>query len=234
MNVKTICKRDGRIVPFDVNKIDNAINLAFNAMGRKTHTIETSTIASKVIDILDKEANECPEVEHVQDIVENTLMANGFNDVAKEYILYRAERNRIRDSKSRLMETFDEITFSDAEDSDIKKENANIDGNTAMGTMLKYGSESSKQFYQLKVMNPDHAKAHSEGWIHIHDMDFAPMGTTTCTQIDLLKLFKDGFSTGHGSLRTPNDIISYSALACIAIQSNQSDQHKINCVSLGI
>lgn len=109
-------------------------------------------------------------------------------------------------------------------DNDVKRENANIDGDTAMGTMLKYGSESAKQFYEMYVLNPKHAKAHREGDIHIHDLDFLTL-TTTCCQIDIVKLFKDGFSTGHGFLREPNDIQSYSALACIAIQSNQNDQH---------
>ena len=93
-----------------------------------------------------------------------------------------------------------------------------------MGTMLKYGSEGAKQFYDLFVLNPAHSKAHKNGDFHIHDLDFLTL-TTTCCQIDIIKLFKDGFSTGHGYLREPNDIRSYSALACIAIQSNQNDQH---------
>ena len=93
-----------------------------------------------------------------------------------------------------------------------------------MGIMLKYGSEGAKQFYEMFILDPAHAKAHREGDIHIHDLDFLTL-TTTCCQIDLLKLFRDGFSTGHGFLREPNDIRSYSALACIAIQSNQNDQH---------
>ena len=152
-------------------------------------------------------------------------MDNGYVQTAKAYILYRSERSRAREMNTRLMKIYEDITFSTAEDSDIKRENANIDGDTAMGTMLKYGSEGSKQFYQMFVMNPEHARAHANGDIHIHDMDFAPMGTTTCTQIDLIKLFDGGFSTGHGTLREPNDIASYSALACIAIQSNQNDQH---------
>ena len=122
------------------------------------------------------------------------------------------------------MQTLKDITFSKASDSDMKRENANIDADTAMGTMLKYGSESAKQFYEMCVIDPRFAKAHREGDIHIHDMDFYTL-TTTCCQIDLRKLFKGGFSTGHGVLREPNDIASYSALACIAIQSNQNDQH---------
>ena len=109
-------------------------------------------------------------------------------------------------------------------DSDIKRENANIDGDTAMGAMLKYGSEGAKQFNLMFVLKPEHAEAHRNGDIHIHDMDFLTL-TTTCCQIDLIKLFKDGFSTGHGYLREPKDIRSYAALACIAIQANQNDQH---------
>ena len=93
-----------------------------------------------------------------------------------------------------------------------------------MGAMLKYGSEGAKQFNEMFVLKPEHAQAHREGDIHIHDMDFLTL-TTTCCQIDLIKLFKNGFSTGHGVLREPNDIQSYSALACIAIQANQNDQH---------
>lgn len=93
-----------------------------------------------------------------------------------------------------------------------------------MGTMLKYGSESAKAFYDKYVIPPEIAKAHASGDIHIHDKDFYAL-TETCCQIDLLKLFQDGFSTGHGYLREPNDIRSYAALACIAIQANQNEMH---------
>ena len=122
------------------------------------------------------------------------------------------------------MKVYEDLTFKSSLENDVKRENANIDGDTAMGTMLKYGSEGAKQFYEMFILDPAHAKAHREGDIHIHDLDFLTL-TTTCCQIDLLKLFRDGFSTGHGFLREPNDIRSYSALACIAIQSNQNDQH---------
>ena len=115
--------------------------------------------------------------------------------------------------------------FADSNDADIKRENANIDGNTAMGTMLQYGSAVSKEFCMSQLMNPMHARLHENGDIHIHDMDFMNMGTLTCCQIDLEKLFNGGFSTGHGHLREPQDIASYAALAAIAIQSDQNDQH---------
>lgn len=169
-------------------------------------------------------SNGTPTVEGVQDLVEEALIEANFSQTAKAYILYRAERNRVRDVNSRLVQTLKDITFSKASDSDMKRENANIDADTAMGTMLKYGSESAKQFYEMCVIDPKFARAHREGDIHIHDMDFYTL-TTTCCQIDLRRLFKGGFSTGHGVLREPNDIASYSALACIAIQSNQNDQH---------
>ncbi len=126
--------------------------------------------------------------------------------------------------KKDLLDIYEDITFLDAVDSDVKRDNANVNGDTAMGVMLKYGTEGSKYFYEERVLKPEHSKAHREGYIHIHDLDFYTL-TTTCCQIDLLKLFKGGFSTGHGHLREPNDISSYAALACIAIQSNQNDQH---------
>ena len=94
-----------------------------------------------------------------------------------------------------------------------------------MGTMLQYGSTVSKEFAKSYLMKKKYSDAHDDGDIHIHDMDFLPMGTTTCMQIDLEKLFKGGFSTGHGHLREPNDIMSYTALAAIAVQSDQNDQH---------
>lgn len=223
--VQQIRKRDGRVVPFHENKIAAAIDKAFQATYKPGNEEIAARLAHEVASILEVEGGECPDVEHIQDIVERVLMDNGYVQTAKSYILYRSERNRAREMNTRLMKIYEDITFSSAKESDIKRENANIDGDTAMGTMLKYGSEGSKQFYQMFVMKPEHAQAHSRGDIHIHDMDFAPMGTTTCTQIDLIRLFEGGFSTGHGTLREPNDISSYAALACIAIQSNQNDQH---------
>ncbi|MDR0490619.1 MAG: anaerobic ribonucleoside triphosphate reductase [Oscillospiraceae bacterium] len=224
MPITSIKKRDGRTTEFDITKISDAITKAFNATYRTGSEKLSLSLADEVLSILELEGENEPEVEHIQDIVEKVLMDNGYISTAKSYILYRGERSRRRQMNTRLMQTYEEITFADARDSDVKRENANIDGDTAMGVMLKYGSEGAKQFYNMFVLKPDHAKAHSEGDIHIHDLDFLTL-TTTCTQIDIKKLFKGGFSTGHGNLREPNDIASYAALACIAIQSNQNDQH---------
>ena len=222
---QSIIKRDGRTTEFHVDKIATAIEKAFQACAAMQDRAVADEIAAKVAKKLDEGAIEgIPTVEGVQDVVEETLIESGFVQTAKSYILYRAERSRVRDVNSRLIQTLKDITFSKASESDLKRENANINADTAMGTMLKYGSESAKQFYEMCVIDPRFAKAHREGDIHIHDMDFYTL-TTTCCQIELRKLFKGGFSTGHGVLREPNDIASYTALACIAIQSNQNDQH---------
>ena len=128
-------------------------------------------------------------------------------------------------NNNKFLKTIEGLGLKSAHEEDNKRENANIDGNSAMGTMLQYGSTVSKEFAKAYLMKRKFSEAHDNGDIHIHDMDFMPMGTTTCMQIDLDKLFKNGFSTGHGHLREPNDIMSYAALAAIAIQSNQNDQH---------
>lgn len=222
--MEIIMKRDGRKVSFQQEKIENALQKAFEACQVNITDEKIKFLSDQVVETLSQKGLSAPSVEEIQDAVESTLSKNGFVRVAKAYILYRAERTRVRQANSRLMKIYDDITFKSAIESDIKRENANVDGDTAMGTMLKYGSEGAKQFYNMFVLNPAHAKAHSDGDIHIHDLDFLTL-TTTCTQIDLISLFKGGFSTGHGTLREPNDIASYSALACIAIQSNQNDQH---------
>lgn len=221
--IERIIKRDGRVVPFELDKITDAIFMAARALGGNDRDM-AQQLANQVVEELEREGNTIPRVEEIQDVVERVLINNGHARTAKEYIIYRAERTRVRDMNTGLMKILEGLTTEDAKDSDIKRENANIDGNTAMGTMLKYGSEAAKQYYDMFVLKPEHAKAHREGDIHIHDLDFLTL-TTTCCQIDLTKLFTDGFSTGHGFLREPNSIHGYSALACIAIQSNQNDQH---------
>ena len=218
-----IKKRDGRMVTFNIEKIANAIYKAAESVGQEDSE-KSLDLAGKVVDMLLADKLETPTVEQIQDCVEKVLIEEGLADVAKSYILYRSDRTRAREMDTRLMKVYEELTFKSAEDNDLKRENANIDGDTAMGTMLKYGSVGAKEFNEMYVLEPEHSKAHIEGDIHIHDLDFYTL-TTTCTQIDLTKLFENGFSTGHGYLRTPNEIQSYAALACIAIQSNQSDQH---------
>ncbi len=222
--ITKIRKRDGREVPFNIEKIASAVFKAASATGGKDYKTAMD-LAERVVAYIEETMDKrIPDVEEIQDAVEKVLIETGHARTAKEFILYRADRTKVREMNTRLMKVYEELTFKDAKDNDLKRENANIDSDTAMGTMLKYGSEGAKQFYEMYVLKPEHAKAHNEGDIHIHDLDFLTL-TTTCCQIDIQKLFKGGFCTGHGYLREPNDINSYSALACIAIQSNQNDQH---------
>lgn len=222
--MKKIIKRDGRKANFDERKIYDAIMCAFRSQNRNEPQ-KAEEITDFVVSSLDEEfGRKIPTVEQVQDLIEKTLVEKGEIEVARAYILYRAERTRIREANTQLMQVLKDITFKTSKDNDVKRENANINGDTAMGTMLKYGSESAKMFYNSHVLNKRFSDAHQNGDIHIHDLDFYTL-TMTCCQIDLIKLFKDGFSTGHGFLREPNSIRSYASLACIAIQANQNDQH---------
>ncbi|QJW45176.1 anaerobic ribonucleoside triphosphate reductase [bacterium BFN5] len=224
--ITTIIKRDGREVPFNLEKISNAINKSLYAAGESNDKLSLE-LAARVAEQAGQAnfgSSGSPTVEEIQDIVEQVLIDADLSKAAKAYILYRAERTRAREMNTRLMKTYEEITHRDSKESNLKRDNANIDGNTAMGSMLKYGAEGAKLYNEMYILKPEHAKANQDGDIHIHDFDFYTL-TTTCCQIDIQKLFKDGFSTGHGFLREPNDITSYSALACIAIQSNQNDQH---------
>ncbi len=224
---KKIVKRDGKIANFDPEKITEAIAKA----GLSTEEFKYDR-AKQLADKAVKRAEETikqrtPNVEQIQDIVENVLMESAFKKTAKEYIKYRQERNRIREAKSNLMSIYKTIAIADAsEDSDVKRSNANVDGNSAMGKMLQFGAEGAKIFAKSILMKPEYAKAHDDGDIHVHDLDFYATGTLTCCQTDPLQLFANGgFNTGHGHLRTPNSIGSYGALAAIILQANQNEQH---------
>ncbi|MBQ7608550.1 MAG: anaerobic ribonucleoside triphosphate reductase [Desulfovibrionaceae bacterium] len=220
---ESIIKRDGTEVAFDSTKILNAITKANRAVkNEEMSPTELIFVTEKVCKQL--EIHNLRNVEEIQDVVEKTLMQYGYTETAKAYIIYRSEHTKLRNAESYLMDIYKTLTFSPAIEEDIKRENANIDGDTAMGTMLKYGSEGSKFFIDNYILPKDASSAHTNGDIHIHDKDFY-MLTETCCQIDLIRLFKGGFSTGHGFLREPNSIISYAALACIAIQANQNEMH---------
>lgn len=222
--ITTIVKRDGRTAIYDREKIAAAIFKAANSLGGTNYEISQNLALQVEEYLVHTLKNESPTVEQIQDAVEKILIENGHARTAKEFILYRARRTRVREMNMRLMKVYEDLTFQDAEDNDSKRENANIDGDTAMGTMLKYGQEGAKQFYEMFILDPRYTQAHTSGDIHIHDLDFLTL-TTTCCQIDIDKLFVGGFNTGHGFIREPQDIQTYAALACIAIQSNQNDQH---------
>lgn len=223
-----VIKRDGTKVIFDPVKISSVLTKAASSINK---TFDTGDLAAITFCIKyhceEAQHEEEIHIEKIQDLVENVLMSyqNGkYSDVAKEYILYRQKRNDIRESNSMLMDKFMEYTFVDSKDSNDKRDNGNVDANTSMGTMLKYGSYASKRFTDLKLMSKKFVDAINRGEIYIHDKDFYPL-TLTCCQHDLTKLFTGGFNAGHGYLREPQDIKTYAALACIVIQCAQNDMH---------
>ena len=224
---KKIVKRDGKIANFDPEKITDAIAKA-GLVTEEFKYDRAKQLSEKALKrAADTIKQRTPSVEQIQDIVEQILMESAFKKTAKEYITYRQERNRVREAKSNLMNIYKTIAIADAsEDSEVKRSNANVDGNSAMGKMLQFGAEGSKIFAKTLLMKPEYAKAHDDGEIHVHDLDFYATGTLTCCQTDPLQLFADGgFNTGHGHLRTPNSIGSYGALAAIILQANQNEQH---------
>ena len=222
--VQYIVKRNGEKVSFDAKKIRNAIFKAnIRIATERMSDADLDSLTKEVIDSFNDQ-QEIPTVEQIQDVVEEKLIAADYAKTAKAYILYRAEHQRVREMDDELVKIYQDLTFKPAEDADLKRENANINADSAMGTMLKYGSEGAKSFYDKFVIPKEIADAHANGDIHIHDKDFYTL-TETCCQIDLIRLFDGGFSTGHGYLREPNDIRSYAALACIAIQANQNEMH---------
>ncbi len=224
-----IIKRDGRKRKFDETKIVQAILAAGQETGEldEKKALELADrVVEKIRDEVEKKEIKNPTVEQVQDVVENTLMASKYKKTAKAYILYREQRSKIRGAKSKLMEVYRNIAKASAkEDSDVKRGNANVNGDAAMGKMLQFGAEGSKEFALNFLVKPDFAKAHQHGDIHIHDLDFYATGTLTCCQTDPVTLFENGFNTGHGFLRTPQSIGSYAALAAIMLQANQNEQH---------
>lgn len=236
-NIKVV-KRNGKKVSFDGAKIALAIKKGFDSILNEDGELkyngkDINIVYNAVIDKIEKNYMETEKIkiEEIQDLIEEMLKKKGYDDVYESFASYRERRAHSRelffDEKKthKFLKSIESLGLKSANEEDAKRENANVDGDTAMGTMLQYGSTISKEFAKSYLMKPRFAEAHDEGVIHIHDMDFLPMGTTTCMQIELDRLFKNGFSTGHGHLRAPKDIMSYSALAAIAIQSNQNDQH---------
>ncbi len=222
--ITKVIKKDGRKVNFEVERIAKSIYKAANSIGGQNYS-KSEELADVVVNKLEeKQQNRQVTTEEIQNTVENVLKDNGHISTLNAYVSFMNQRDRFRTKKTDIIKTMERLTFEDAKNSDIKRENANVNADTPMGTMLKYGSETSKSYYQLCVLKPVHANAHKNGDIHIHDLDFLTL-TTTCCQIDLIKLFNDGFCTGEGFLREPQSIGSYAALAAIAIQSNQNDQH---------
>ena len=231
INDLVVVKRSGQRVPFNGAKIAIAIKKGFDSVYEDYDEKEVNKIYEKVLKEINKQFQERKTIgiEEIQDIIEENLKKTN-EEVYKSFNDYRERRAASRDAfvvkqQHKFVKAIESLGLKSAKEENSKRENANVDGDGPMGTMLHFGSTISKEFAKAYLLDNKYSRAHDEGTIHIHDLDFLAMGTTTCNQIDLDKLFKNGFSTGHGHLRTPNDIISYTALAAICIQANQNDQH---------
>ncbi len=226
-----VVKRSGQRVPFNGAKIAIAIKKGFDSVYEDYDEKIVNKIYEKVLQHIEKEYKDRKTIgiEEIQDLIEKELKKTD-EEVYKSFSEYRERRTASREAfvvkqQHKFVKAIESLGLKSAKEENSKRENANVDGDGPMGTMLHFGSTVSKEFAKAYLMDNKYARAHDEGTIHIHDLDFLAMGTTTCNQIDLDKLFKNGFSTGHGYLRTPNDIMSYTALAAICIQANQNDQH---------
>lgn len=206
-------KRDGTLEQFNLSKIRNAIS---NVLEEK----DINTVLAKIEKNLPKKDK--VTVEEIQDIVEKTLMSLKFFEQGKSYILYRKQRENIRNSKTSLTKTFKEVL--DADGSDISRENANVDGKAPMGLMLLFGSEIEKDYVKRYMISPKFTELHDNGDIHIHDLNMYAC-TFNCCNIGLKELFRKGFNTGHGTLRPPQSISTALTQAAIVVQANQNDMY---------
>lgn len=209
-----IRKRDGRLTPFDKSKINQAIFKALYATGSENVKL-SEELAEKVTLKLKKELEDhIPQVEEIQDIVEQILIQEGYDSVAKAYILYRAKRNAIREGKSTLMDAVDEILKSFPE----RRKTAE----SPSGKMLKIASTASRNYYLSRLIPYQYSDAHRKALLHIHDLDFYSK-TINNMELRLNKLLKAGFYSGFCFHRPPKRIGTAMALTAIILQSSQND-----------
>ncbi|MBR6389404.1 MAG: anaerobic ribonucleoside triphosphate reductase, partial [Opitutales bacterium] len=215
----SILKRDGKTEEFSPDKIKRAITKAFAAGGLLNEERLIDAITKRVVKSIEKKLI---SVEEIQDIVERELMASN-PYIAKKYIIYREWRTVERDKRTSMKQVMDGIVK--IEKNDVNLSNANMSAHTPAGQMMTFASEVTKDYACKYLLGVKYARAHRNGDIHIHDLDYYPTKTTTCVQYDLEDIFERGFHTKNGSIRTPQSIQSYATLATIVFQTNQNEQH---------
>ena len=214
----TVRKRDGREVPFDPQRIADAILAAMKERGC-ANVHKADEMAS---DISAQMANkEIWDVEDIQDLVENKLMVSNMPDVAKCYILYRDKRDKARNSRT------DQI-ISDiiaAEKNDITRENANMNADTPAGMVMKVASEKDKEYTDNYLLSDEAKQAIRDNILHVHDKDYYPTKSLTCIQHPIDKLLSGGFKAGHGESRSAKRIETASILSAISMETVQNEMH---------
>ena len=171
--IKYVIKRDGRRAKFNPTKISDAITSAFLDKEMQVGKKELENLTDKVCDKIEASTDKpTVSVEAIQDVVEDVLMSKDkYKEVAKAYILYRAERTRKRESKSKIISTIQEIKAADLKSSNILRDNANESGTTPAGAYGKIASETNKTYNLLNVVDRNIAELHTKGYMHIHDLN---------------------------------------------------------------
>lgn len=225
-NIKVI-KRDGKKVDFDGTKIALAIKKGFDSINDESNKKYTENDVNKVYNLVINQIMALEvdkiKIEKIQDMIEEKLKDENYLDVFKSFSEYRERRAQ---SRRIFLEEKKQHKFLKAlEDLTLKTSSNENESNTPLELMVDYGSTVSREFAKAYIVKKKMAELQESGEIHIHDLNFMPLGTTTTSQINLLSLFDEGFKAKNICIREPQNIMSYSALAVIAITLNQKEQH---------
>ena len=217
-----VIKRDGRIVDFDATKIEKAILAAFLDVDAEIteYAKEKAENIASYIEGYDEDVNEIPGIEEIQDLVEKGLMSTKRKDVAKSYILYRENRNKIRNSKSQLMQNIKEKL----EASDVQNQNANVDEHSFGGRMGEARSELMKDYALNYIVSPMAKENHLNNEIYIHDLDAYAVGMHNCLTMPLDKLLAEGFNTRQTDVRPARSINTAFQLVAVLFQLQSLQQ----------
>ena len=220
-----VIKRDGKRVKFDSTKIAVAIKKGFEAVDSEYTLSDINKVFYDVIDVIKDGNYDKIKIEQIQDIIEEIMNQNGYIDIAKAYSEYREKRAQSRElffdekKKHKFLKALENIGL------DSKNGNADeYDFESINNRLIEYGEIVSEKFATAYIMKKKFSELHENGDIYIKNIKYYPFGTTENCQINLEKLFQNGFSTKRCSMRVPQSIVSYSMLALVAITNNQKDQ----------
>ena len=217
-----VIKRDGRIVDFDATKIERAILASFEDVDGEIsdYAREKAINIASYIEGYYLDVDETPQIEDIQDLVEKGLMATKRKDVAKNYILYRENRTRIRNANSQLMKSIKEKV----EASDVQNQNANVDEYSFGGRMGEARNELMKDYALNYIVSPMARENHLNNEIYIHDLDSYAVGMHNCLTIPFDKLLAEGFNTRQTDVRPAQSINTAFQLVAVLFQLQSLQQ----------